>query len=106
MIIRSQDKKKTTTDLNLEIIEPYNARTGKWDISSNTVGTIATYSTGEKALKVLDMIQNAYCKMKASDCLENGTLWEVAEVSEKEAKETIIEKLEFYSFQMPQDSEV
>ena len=41
MIIRSQDKKSITTDLNLEILKPYNIKSGSWDIISNTSGTIA-----------------------------------------------------------------
>ncbi len=104
MIIRSQDKKSITTDLNINIYEDDNGNS--FEMINKSLTSLGTYSTEEKAIKVLDMIQNAYCKMKVSDCLENGTLWEVAEVSEKEAKEIIKGNKEFYVFQMPQDSEV
>ena len=61
MIIRSQDKKYITNDMNLSIVlslfvEPmcYEIRNSKW--------CIGVYSTEEKAIKVLDMIQDSYTK--------------------------------------------
>ena len=59
MIIRSQDKKSITTDLNLKIMY----RDGmlvKYKICSSKEGCIGYYSTEEKAIKVLDMIQSNY----------------------------------------------
>ena len=90
MIIRSQDKKSITTDLNLEILEPYNKKSGSWDIVSNTSGTIAKYSTEEKAIKVLDMICEKYKEpiVRANYTNEESLIYSNS------------------VFQMPQDSEV
>lgn len=63
MIIRSQDKKHITTDMNLEIVtKEYFPVVGDGDSTVeskiyNSVGLLlGTYSTEEKAIKVLDMI--------------------------------------------------
>ena len=97
MIIRSQDKKSITTDLNLEILKPYNIKSGSWDIISNTSGTIAKYSTEEKAIKVLDMIEKEYGRHYYG---EGGPLTTMNHYVEPFA--FIPPKV----FQMPQDSEV
>lgn len=89
MIIRSQDKKSITTDLNLEILEPYNKKSGSWDIVSNTSGTIAKYSTEEKAIKVLDMVCEEYKKYTSAKSMSTYFAFIPPKV-----------------FQMPQDSEV
>ena len=57
MIIRSQDKLKITTDLNLEI---YDCHDDRFEIVNQTVDMLGIYSTQEKAIKVLDMIQKEY----------------------------------------------
>ena len=62
MIIRSQDKRIITTDMNLYIEPIDNKAIGNvacW-IKNNEMGVLATYSLYEKAIKVLDMIQSAY----------------------------------------------
>lgn len=79
MIIRSQDKKSITTDLNIQI---YDCDNGSFEIVNGTVDTLGIYSTEEKAIKVLDMIQSVYT---------DGNEW--LNVAGK-------------VFQMPQDSEV
>ena len=58
MIIRSQDKKSTTTDLNLEIY--INEKKNEYVIGNVMRGRYGTYSTEEKAIKVLDMIMEHY----------------------------------------------
>ena len=64
MLIRSQDKKRIATDLNLEILhESWDSN--EWEIVNNAVGVIGIYSTEEKAIKVLDMIQDAYIQYAA-----------------------------------------
>jgi hypothetical protein len=80
MIIRSQTKREITTDLNLYIDVQHigSNDTLRVYIRNKTVGTIGFYSTFEKAIKVLDMIQSDYVCHK-------GGIW---------------------CFQMPQDSEV
>ena len=64
MIIRSQDKKSITTDLNLHIesIEVGKENIKRVFIKSEKMGTIGVYSTEEKAIKVLDMICEEYGK--------------------------------------------
>ncbi len=61
MIIRSQDKKAITDDLKLYIREnDFTRGKVKWEIRNAEQDLLATYSTEEKAIKVLDMIQRAY----------------------------------------------
>ena len=77
MLIRSQDNKKITNDLCLEIIE--NEYTHRFEIFNNSLGVIGEYSTEEKAIKVLDEIFRAFRNMAFVDVV---------------------------TFQMPQDNEV
>ena len=95
MIIRSQDKKHTTTDMNLEIVtKEYFPEFGDGDktVESkiyNSVGLLlGTYSTEEKTIKVLDMICKTY--QKCED--RKSGLRKIADTD--------------FVFQMPQDSEV
>ena len=83
MIIRSQDKLKITTDLNLEI---YDCHDDRFEIVNQTVDTLGIYSTKEKAIKVLDMIEKLYVE----------SVW-------TEGKTIIANRV---CFEMPQDSEV
>lgn len=91
MIIRSQDKKRITSDLNLYIyewdLEKYGAR---YDIRTSTHNPIGTYSTEEKAIMVLDMICDSYQYMKECECARKALGVHAPE----------------FVFQMPQDSEV
>ena len=57
MIIRSQDKKKI---FNLEQIRKIDCETNM--IIADDVSILGEYSTEEKAIKVLDMIQQEYGK--------------------------------------------
>jgi hypothetical protein len=54
MLIRSQDKTKITTSLDLDVYSP--PYSNEYKINAGNVGYIGTYSTKEKAIKVLDMI--------------------------------------------------
>ena len=58
MIIRSQDKKSITTDLNLQIYA--DDWSDKFGIMNSKGAELGLYSTEEKAIKVLDMIQNEF----------------------------------------------
>ena len=82
MLIRSQDKKSITSCLELKIVE------GE-DICTSGGKFLGHYSTEEKAIKVLDMIQNAYVNYQYSK-------WVGYE------RETVIDCI----FEMPQDEEV
>lgn len=90
MIIRSQDKRRTTTDLNLHIesIEVGKENIKRVFIKSEKMGTIGVYSTEEKAIKVLDMICKEYKNSNNSTSLGHYGF------------------VENRVFQMPQDSEV
>lgn len=109
MLIRSQNK---------EILVNFNVSAGI-EIAEGPVKTVITsyitgcnyllgeYSTKEKALKVLDMIQEAYAKYETLRLTLTGVgglrattmEWEVVREMEKEIQEKAI-------FQMPEDSEV
>ena len=60
MIIRSQDKKSITTDLNINIYEDDNG--SGFEMINKSMTSLGTYSTEEKAIKVLDMITEEYGK--------------------------------------------
>ena len=93
MLIRSQDKDKI---INLQNIGSISIRFISEDgyvidtmFPGQTGATIAHYSTEEKAIKVLDMIQNAYADYQYSK-------WVGYE------RETVIDCI----FEMPHDDEV
>ena len=56
MLIRSQDKKSFTTNLDLLVMEIEK----RHEIVDGKRNTVAIYSTEEKAIKVLDMIQEKF----------------------------------------------
>lgn len=96
MIIRSQDKKSITTDLNLKIMDR-DSISVKYKICSSKEGCIGYYSTEEKAIKVLDMIQQEYGR----HFYGQGGQMATADI--------YIQPFAFIPpkvFQMPQDSEV
>lgn len=82
MIIRSQDKKKI---YNFEQIRKIDCETNS--VMLDDVSVIGTYSTEEKAIKVLDMIQSAYNAI------------ETMKIDKRTWRDN-------HYFQMPQDSEV
>lgn len=89
MLIRSQNKAVLLNFSNLAAI--YTVKDGDDFIISSLEGenkcTLGKYSTKAKAMKVLDMIQEAYCKFMA---VKNDDAWD--------GKESV--------FYMPEDSEV
>ena len=92
MLIRSQDKLKIVNLQNVDKItvsEINNFERKIYSFAGDNVTTLGTYSTEEKAIKVLDIIQNAYYNFEYSKFLgcENDTFAGC-------------------NFQMPQDSEV
>lgn len=93
MIIRSQDKKSVTTDLNIQI---YDCDNGSFEIVNGTVDTLGIYSTEEKAIKVLDMIEKRYLEYERS---MGGSINQYSAIP---PTTFIPPKV----FQMPQDSEV
>lgn len=121
MLIRSQDKESLIAiDGNFVEILKY----GDLSECSITVSTrdhsslhvMARYSSVEKALKVLDMIQEAYMEYKSGEIVGNG-LAGSAYTGSYDTKESVahgIAVLKGYGneirksilFQMPEDSEV
>lgn len=93
MLIRSQDKtalvKFENIVINLKL--PESLRVICWSLQdaqrSGGYFVLGEYSTKEKSLKVLDMIQEAYCKFMS---VKNDDAWG--------GKESV--------FYMPEDSEV
>lgn len=89
MLIRSQNKAVLLNFSNLAAI--YTVKDGDDFIISSLEGenkcTLGKYSTKAKAMKVLDMIQEAYCKFMS---VKNDDAWD--------GKESV--------FYMPENSEV
>lgn len=73
MIIRSQDKKKI---YNFEQIRKIDCETNS--VMADDVSVMGTYSTEEKAIKVLDMIENACRNIAFTD----GTVFHMPQDSE------------------------
>ena len=97
MIIRSQDKKAITDDLKLYIREnDFTRDKVKWEIRNAEQDLLATYSTEEKAIKVLDMVQKFYA------------VYELAKVGREVPNNEVTEfdNMIFGCFDMPQDCEV
>lgn len=89
MLIRSQDKEmiiNMTVTNRIYVEEVYRANGNLFDISTDET-ILGHYSIKEKAMKVLDMIQEAYCKFMS---VKNDDAWD--------GKESV--------FYMPADSEV
>lgn len=101
MLIRSQNKKSIVNMDNIVEISVVSREIYSFCGKNHT--QIGTYSTEEKAIKVLDMIQNAYSVMKRADCLNSGTLSQLAQFSEEEREMVVQEIANVYIFQMPSD---
>lgn len=109
MIIRSQNKRIITTDINI-YIEPRDSETiGNvtcW-IKNKTMGILGTYSSWEKAIKVLDMIQDFYCKCESAKVVTSGIWGQLSKYGTLEDVEKFRDEHRIlFVFQMPQDSEV
>lgn len=96
MLIRSQDKKRIANFSNVDsicIINNFNGEEIENEICSfngvnDSKTNLGKYSTEEKAIKVLDMIEDAYL-----NCNHSSMMWNYAFVENK-------------VFQIPQDEEV
>ena len=87
MLIRSQDK-EILVNMETSIVFHISGVIGKkYPIFVSNGYAIGFYSTKAKAMKVLDMIQEAYCKFMS---VKNDDAWD--------GKESV--------FYMPEDSEV
>lgn len=113
MLIRSQDSEIL---INLNTLAGIEITKGpvKTTITSYTTGCtylLGEYSTKEKALKVLDMIQEAYADAKLNEILLPDVCKSASE-SQRRKDNTSIAKtirkdfMKKMIFQMPEDSEV
>lgn len=89
MLIRSQDKRMIVNFDNICTISAFPEKDSEDIYVEDGTGSlmVGRYSTKEKAMKVLDMIQEAYCKFMS---VKNDDAWD--------GKESV--------FYMPEDSEV
>lgn len=89
MLIRSQDKRMIVNFDNICTVSAFPEKNREDIYVEDGTGSlmVGRYSTKEKAMKVLDMIQDAYCKFMS---VKNDDAWG--------GKESV--------FYMPEDSEV
>lgn len=89
MLIRSQDKRMIVNFDNICTVSAFPEKYSEDIYAEDGTGSlmIGRYSTKAKAMKVLDMVQEAYCKFMS---VKNDDTWS--------GKESV--------FYMPEDSEV
>ena len=111
MLIRSQNK-ETLVNIETSIVLYISGTIGKkYPISTSNGYTIGFYSTKAKAMKVLDMIQEAYGDAKLNEILLPDVC-KSANESQRGKDNTLIAKtirkdfMKKMIFQMPEDSEV
>lgn len=118
MLIRSQDKRMIVNFENICTISAFPEKDSEDIYVEDGTGSlmVGRYSTKEKAMKVLDMIQDAYMEYKSGEIVGNG-LAGSAYTGSYDTKESVahgIAVLKGYGneirksilFQMPEDSKV
>lgn len=118
MLIRSQDKRMIVNFDNICTVSAFPEKDSEDIYVEDDTGSlmVGRYSTKAKAMKVLDMIQDAYMDYKSSEIISNG-LAGSAYTGSYDTKESVahgIAVLKGYGneirksilFQMPADSEV
>ena len=118
MLIRSQDKRMIVNFDNICTISAFPEKDSEDIYVEDGTGSlmVGRYSTKAKAMKVLDMIQEAYMEYKSGEIVGNG-LARSAYTGSYDTKESVahgIVVLKGYGneirksilFQMPEDSEV
>ena len=113
MLIRSQDKEILINFNNSPAVKIMGTKGDATIICSDTYETfvIGNYSTREKVMKVLDMIQEAYADAKLNEILLPDVCKSASE-SQRGKDNTSIAKtirkdfMKKMIFQMPEDSEV
>lgn len=104
MLIRSQDKSRLINLDNTQELRFWECAQG-FGIT-DCVCTIGYYSTREKSLKVLDMIQEAYADEKLVDyttCLQQKEIEKMDDSTVLALRNELMKKA---VFQIPDDSEV
>ena len=108
MLIRSQDKEMiviTYTTNHIFIGEVYRQNGNLHDVCAGEM-RLGYYSTKEKAMKVLDMIQEAYADEKLVDYTKYLQLKEIEKMDDSTILALRNELMKKAVFQMPEDSEV
>lgn len=118
MLIRSQDKRMIVNFDNICTVSAFSEKDSEDIYVEDGTGSlmVGRYSTKAKAMKVLDMIQEAYMEYKCGEIVGNG-LSGSAYTGSYDTKESVahgIAVLKGYGneirksilFQMPEDSEV
>lgn len=106
MLIRSQNKRILINMNNVSSIEVGDNELRIFADDGETIYDLGSYSTKEKAMKVLDMIQESYTNEKVTQILSYGLRMVPAEEI-NEAGKIIKNAIQSSAvFQMPDDSEV
>lgn len=108
MLIRSQDKEmiiNMAVTNHIYVREIYRTSGNLIDISSDEM-RLGYYSTKEKAIKVLDMIQEAYADEKLVDYTTYLQRKEIEKMDDSTILALRNELMKKAVFQMPEDSEV
>ena len=109
MLIRTQNKKGIVNLDNIDTIDTRDRQVRYFSGGGiDTMGLLGQYSTEGKAIKVLDMIQDAYARCESVKVLSSGIMFEVTERirNQEKAEDFKNEHRATFVFQMPQDSEV
>ena len=104
MLIRSQDKSRLISLNNTRELRFWECAQG-FNIT-DCVCPIGHYSTREKAMKVLDMIQEAYADEKLVDYTKYLQRKEIEKMDDSTILAIRNELMKKAVFQMPEDSEV
>lgn len=118
MLIRSQDKRMIVNFDNICTVSAFPEKDSEDIYVEDGTGSlmVGRYSTKEKAMKVLDMIQDAYMEYKSGEIVGNGLAGSAytGSYDTKESAAHGIAVLKGFGneirksilFQMPEDSEV
>lgn len=111
MLIRSQDKRILINMNNVSSIEVGDNELRIFADDGETIYDLGSYSTKEKAMKVLDMIQEAYEEYKITCTFLTGftghrAIVESNDIQVNGFKELVKSFKKNMVFQMPEDSEV
>ena len=106
MLIRSQDKRILINMNNVSSIEAGDNELRIFADDGETIYDLGSYSTREKAMKVLDMIQEAYADEKLVDYTTYLQQKEIEKMDDSTILAIRNELMKKAVFQMPEDSEV
>ena len=106
MLIRSQDKRILINMNNVSSIEVGDNELRIFADDGETIYDLGNYSTKAKAMKVLDMIQEAYADEKLVDYTKYLQRKEIEKMDDSTILVIRNELMKKAVFQMPEDSEV